>query len=133
MINSTSISVTLPSTPYLPPKDNWTYVQNHEILYQRSGIVETPQKLTVSGALPQTINATGLKKYTDYVFYAHYFGKINGEDQNIITRYSVVMRTDEDGMTYILIILVYRCYSSSLLLQSPSNCNHDDYLSRCSS
>ena len=98
MKNSTVISVTLPSTPYLPPKDNWTYVQSSEVLYHRSGIVETPQKLTVSGALPQTINATGLKKYTDYVFYAHYFGKINGEDQNIITRYSVVMRTDEDGM-----------------------------------
>ena len=104
MVNSTAISVTLSLTPYLPPKDNWTYVQNHEILYQRSGIVETPQKLTVSGALPQTINATGLKKYTDYVFYAHYFGKINGEDQNIISRYSVVMKTDEDGMMYMSVI-----------------------------
>ena len=99
MINSTAISVTLPSTPYLPPKDNWTYVQASEVLYHRSGIVEIPQKLTVRGALPQTINATGLKKYTDYVFYAHYFGKINGEVQNIITKYSAVVKTDEDGMT----------------------------------
>ena len=113
MINSTAISVTLPSTPYLAPKDSWVYVQNHEILYHRSGIVETSQKLTVIGALPQTVVASRLKKYTEYVFYAHYYGKINGEDQNIITTYSVVMRTDEDGVTYILIIPVYRCYNSS--------------------
>ena len=99
MTNSTAISVTLPSTPYLPPKDGWTYAQAGEILYHRSGIVDAPQKLTVSGALPQTINATGLKKYTDYVFYAHYFGNINRKDQNIITRYSAVVKTDEDGMT----------------------------------
>ena len=98
MINSTSISVTLPSTPHLPPKDNWAYVQNHEILYHRSGIVENPSKLTIIGALPQTVIAKGLKKYTDYVFYAHYFGKIDGKDQNIITRYSAVVKTDEDGM-----------------------------------
>ena len=98
MINSTAISVTLPSTPYLAPKANWTYVRKHEILYHRSGIEETPKKLTVIGALPQTINATGLEAYTDYVFYAHYFGKINGEDQNIITSYSEVIKTDGDGM-----------------------------------
>ena len=98
MINSTAISVTLPSTPYLPPKDGWTYAQASEVLYHRSGIVEAPQKLTVSGALPQTINATGLKKYTDYLFYAHYFGNMNRKDQNIITRYSAVVKTDEDGM-----------------------------------
>ena len=100
MVNSTAISVTLPSTPYLPPKDNWTYVQIHEVFYHRHGVAETSQKLTVSGALPQTVVASGLKKYTDYVFYAHYFGKINGEDQNIITQYSVLMKTDEDGMTF---------------------------------
>ena len=110
VINSTTISVTLPSTPYLPPEDAWTYVQNQEVLYHRSGINEIPMKLTVSGALPQTINATGLKKYTDYVFYAHYFGKINGEDQNIITRYSVLMKTDEDGMIF---SPVSKCNTSS--------------------
>ena len=98
MINSTSISVKLPATPYLPPKDNWSYTGNTEILYHRSGVVENPSKLTVSGTLPQTIFANGLKKYTDYVFYAHYFGKIDGQDHNIVTRYSVVVKTDEDGM-----------------------------------
>ena len=100
MINSTAISIQLPSTPYLPPKDNWAYIQKHEILYHRSGVQEAPQKLTISGALPQTIVATGLKKYTDYVFYAHYFGTINSEVQNIITGYSAVVKTDEDGMAY---------------------------------
>ena len=98
MLSSTAISVRLPSTPYLPPINNWTYVERHEILYHRSGIKETPNKLTVVGALPQTVIASGLKKYTDYVFYAHYYGKINGEDQNIITRYSAIIRTNEDGM-----------------------------------
>ena len=98
MVNSTTISIQLPSTPYLPPNDTWIYFQNHEVLYHRSGVQEAAQKLTVSGALPQTTVATGLQKYTDYVFYAHYFGTINGKDQNIITRYSVVMKTDEDGM-----------------------------------
>ena len=99
MINSTAISATLPSTPFLPPKDNWVYVQNHEILYHQSGIDEAPNMMTISGALPQTLIASGLKKYTDYLFFARYYGKINGEDQNIITRYSVAMRTDEDGET----------------------------------
>ena len=75
MINSAAISVKLPSTPYLAPKDSWVYVQNHEILYHRSGIIETPDKLTVSGALPQAVVASRLKKYTDYAFYAHYYGK----------------------------------------------------------
>ena len=98
MINSTTISVTLPSTPYLAPIHDWEYVQKYEILYHRSGIEETPKKLIVTGALPQTINATGLEMYTDYVFYAYYFGKINGENQNIITRYSEAIKTDEDGM-----------------------------------
>ena len=98
MLNSTAISVTLPSTPHLPPKDNWIYVQTSEILYHRSGVVETPFKLTVSGALPHTVIASGLEKYTDYVFYARYYGKINGGDQNFITGYSTVVKTDEDGM-----------------------------------
>ena len=104
MVNSTAISVTLPSTPYLPPKDNWTYIQYHQIFYHRSGIEETPNKLTVIGALPQTVVASRLKKYTDYVFYAHYYGKINGKDQNIITRYSTDVKTAEDGMIYFPIL-----------------------------
>ena len=107
MTNSTAISVKLPTTPYLPPTDNWTYVQNHEVLYHRSGVQETPQKLTISGALPQTVVATGLKKYTDYVFYAHYFGTINTEDQNIISGYSMIVKTDEDGTMNILQSIIY--------------------------
>ena len=105
MINSTAISIQLPSTPYLPPKDQWTYVQNHEVLFHRKGVEETPQKITVNEALPKTVIATGLKKYTEYVFYAHYFGTINGEDQNIITTYSAAVRTDEDGI-YLTVYLL---------------------------
>ena len=100
MVNSTAISVTLPSTPYLPPINSWTYVEYHEVLYHRSGIEEASKKLTVIGALPQTVIASKLKKYTPYVFYAHYFGKIDGEDQNIISRYSAIVKTNEDGMTF---------------------------------
>ena len=107
MVNSTVISVQLPSPPSLPPKDQWTYVQNHEVLFHRTGVEETPQKITVNEALPKTVNATGLKKYTEYVFYAHYFGTINGEDQNIITTYSAAVRTDEDGMYLIFIIFIF--------------------------
>ena len=107
MINSTTISVTLLSPPYLPPRDNWTYAQASEILYHRSGVEETAKKLTMSGALPKTVYATGLQKYTDYVFYAHHFGKINGENKNIITRYSAAVKTDEDGM---LLLSIQRCY-----------------------
>ena len=107
MINSTAISVTLLSSPYLPPKDNWTYAQACEILYHRSTVEEAAQKLVLSGALPQTINATGLQKHTDYVFYVHYFGKINGENKNIITRYSVAVKTDEDGME---LLSIQGCY-----------------------
>ena len=98
MVNSTAISVTLPVTPYLALNDNWTYVQNHEVFYHRSGVEEAPNKLTVIGTLPQTVIASRLKKYTGYVFYAHYFGKINGKNHNIITRYSRVVKTAEDGM-----------------------------------
>ena len=113
MVNSTAISVTLPSMPYLPPKNNWTYVQTSEILYHRRGVVETPQRLAVIGVLPQTIIATGLQKYTDYLFYAHYHGKISRQDQNIITRYSAVMKTDEDGMIYAFEPLAKKFHSLS--------------------
>ena len=99
MINSTAISVQLPSTPYLPPKDQWTYVQNSEVLF-RTHFAEAPQKIIVNGTLPKTVIVSGLKKFTIYEFYAHYFGTINGEDQNIITSYSAKVRTDEDGIYF---------------------------------
>ena len=98
IINSTAIAVELPSIPFLPPRDQWTYVQNNEVLFHRKGVEETPQKITGNGNLPKTVIVTGLKKYTEYVFYAHYFGTINNTDQNIITAYSAPVRTDEDGM-----------------------------------
>ena len=107
MVNSTAISVQLPSAPFLPPKDQWIYVQNHDLLFHRNGVEETPQKITMNGALPKTVIATGLKKYTEYVFYAHYFGTISSEDQNIITTYSAPVRTDEDGIYLIFIIVIF--------------------------
>ena len=98
MINSTAISAQLPSTPFLPPRDNWTYVARHEVLYFKVGDESTVSKLEVTGSLPKTVVATGLKKYTDYTFYAHYFGYLDGtKDHHIITR-GVTMKTDEDGM-----------------------------------
>ena len=83
MVNSIAMSVQLPSAPSLPLKDQWTYVQTHEVFYNRKGIQETPQKITVNGALPKTVIATGLKKCTEYIFHTHYFGTINSDDQNI--------------------------------------------------
>ena len=134
MINSTAISVQLPSTPYLPPKDQWTYVQNHEVLFHRKGVEETPQKIIVNGALPKTVIATGLKKYTEYVFYAHYFGTINNTNQNIITAYSAAVRTDEDGIyftayllcifkaiTFIVISLCFRFFRSLMTFLQFAN------------
>ena len=123
MFNSTTISVTLPSTPNLPPKDNWVYVQNHEVFYHRSGVEETPKKLTVSGALPQTVIASGLKKYTNYVFYAHYYGKINGGNQNIITGYSTAVKTDEDGMISFEILRCIRKHLSDAIHEKNCHCN----------
>ena len=113
MINSTAISAQLPSTPFLTPLDQWKYVQNHEVLYHRKGVEETPQKITVNGALPKTVTATGLKKYTEYVFYAHYFGTISSKDQNIITTYSAPVRTDEDGIYLIFMLVIFNATTFS--------------------
>eukprot|EP00795_Rhopilema_esculentum_P002629 gene2630-826_t len=95
MLTSTTIKVTLPAAPTLPQSDNWVSLQSYEILYYRVGDENNVQKLTLSGAPPVTINATGLNKYTDYSFHAHYLGKIGGEDQHIISK-AAVQKTDED-------------------------------------
>ena len=96
MLNSTAIKVTLPAAPTLPQSDNWVSLQSYEILYYRVGDENNVRKLTLSGVLPVTINATGLNKYTDYSFYAHYLGKIGEEDQHIISK-AALQKTDEDG------------------------------------
>lgn len=97
MVNSTAISAQLPSTPFLPPRDNWTYVATHEVLYFNVSDESRVFKIAVAGSLPKTVIATGLKKYTDYTFYAHYYGYLNGtEHHHIITR-GITMKTDEDG------------------------------------
>ena len=117
MHNSTAISVTLPSRPYLPPRDQWIYIQKHEVLYHRSGVDEPVKIIEINEPLPKTVVATGLNKYTDYVFYARYYGKIDGEDQNIITRYSAVMKTDEDGMKILFALASFSLSMSNSLIE----------------
>ena len=97
MVNSTAISVLLQSTPVLPPRDAWASIQKNEVFFKRYQVDEPAKKIAVLEALPRTVIAADLNKYTEYVFYAHYFGNITGKDHNIITSYSVVCRTDEDG------------------------------------
>ena len=96
MINSTAISITLPSAPHLPPLDSWTYITNHEVRYYKVGDEINVQSITVTGSLPQTVTASGLGKYTDYQFFVHYFGKIGSADQNIVSP-GAIQKTDEDG------------------------------------
>ena len=96
MINSTAISITLPSAPYLPPLDSWTYITNHEVRYYKVGDESNVHTITVTGSLPQTVIASRLGKYTDYQFFVHYFGKIGSADQNIVSP-GAIQKTDEDG------------------------------------
>ena len=107
MINSTAISAYYRAVPFLPPRDTWSYIQRQDILFHRNGVDDPVQAMTVNGTLPQTVVVTGLKKYTEYLFYAHYYGKINGQDHNIITRYSAAVRTDEDGILFLISFATY--------------------------
>ncbi|XP_065064517.1 neogenin-like [Rhopilema esculentum] len=95
MINSTVISITLPSAPYLPPLDYWTYITNHEVCYYKVGNESNVHTITVTGSLPQTVIASVLGKYTDYQFFVHYFGEIGSADHNIISP-GAIQKTDED-------------------------------------
>eukprot|EP00795_Rhopilema_esculentum_P007288 gene7288-12985_t len=95
VINSTAITATLFSVPYLPPLDGWTYIPDHEIRYYEDGNATNYRTITVTGSLPQTRMVSGLKKYTAYRFYALYFGTINGSSQNIMSE-SSLQKTDQD-------------------------------------
>ena len=95
-VNSTSLLVTIPSLPTVPPDDQWSSNQTYDIVYYRS---DTPTKKTVSinGELPISKNITGLEKYTDYTVYIHYYGKIQSTIENNIISGTIQQKTDEDG------------------------------------
>ena len=106
MINSTAITATLTSTPYIPPRDNWTYVDKYDMLYfETNNPTPSVVKLEFTGSLPKTIHATNLKKYTDYSFYAHYYGYIDGTIEYHIITDGIVMKTDEDGKDFGIFII----------------------------
>ncbi|XP_065063087.1 cell adhesion molecule DSCAM-like [Rhopilema esculentum] len=92
-ISSTSVAVELPSQPRLPKKDNWTSMPKHEIHYFQYDYRNEEHKVNIT--LGHRVLVAGLHKNTIYGFYAHFFGKINEKDQNIVSRIRY-KRTDED-------------------------------------
>ena len=99
MISSSVISAKLSKEPFLPATDYWIPAEKYDILAFETSAGESAvvQKREFTGNLPHEYNFTGLKNYTMYSFYAHYYGQINGSNTyNIITS-SSEMRTDENG------------------------------------
>ena len=97
-INSTAIYATIKSPPYIPPRDNWTYVDKCDMLYfETNNATPRVEKFEFTGSMPRTMHVTNLKKYTDYTFYAHYYGYLHGTIEHHIITNSIVRKTDEDG------------------------------------
>ena len=84
-INSTTISVFLSSIPHLPPRDEWSYSAQQEVLYYRTGYMAEEKSIAVNGSVPKTILVTGLQNETEYTIYVRYFGNINGSLYKINT------------------------------------------------
>ena len=98
-INSTAIGVYLPSVPFLPPRDNWTYAAQQEVIYYRTGYIAEEQAVTVIGAPPRTIPVTNLLYNTEYTIYLRYFGTVRGAVHKINTN-SVTAKTREECALY---------------------------------
>ena len=98
MINSTAISASLPKAPVIPPRDLWAATQTYKIFYHLKSSAAAVHTFTLTGIFPHAVLAVNLLKYTEYSFYAYYYGSISSVyEYNLISQTSH-LRTDEDGM-----------------------------------
>ena len=96
VINQTYIKVTLKSPPSLPPRENWTHIPKYELFYRRDKFGNYI-KFALNGSLPISVDITGLRNYTKYLFHARYYGYANNSTTlNIISSLRSAT-TAEDG------------------------------------
>ena len=98
--NATAIAITFTETPYLPPKDNWTFGDAYILsIYKSSDAVAsaTIRVFEFSGAIPTTYYVNGLEIYTSYTVNSTYVGKLNGVTEFNIGAGSDRIKTGEGG------------------------------------
>ncbi len=103
VVSSTSISVSLTTLPTIPPRDQWTSDPKYDVVYHKKGSQVPQYSMSLTGNLTQTGMASGLSKYTEYEFYARYYGKISGTIEHNVKSTKVVLRTGEDGKYTVIV------------------------------
>eukprot|EP00794_Sanderia_malayensis_P019880 gene19880-21821_t len=96
VLNSTAISVELPALLSIPPRDNWSSMSNYACLYHKKDNTNPTYTLSFTGSLPVWALVTGLSKYTDYTFYAYYYGKRNSINDHHLISVTKTVKTHED-------------------------------------
>ena len=95
--NSTALSAQLLIAPIVPNGDQWSASSSYEILYYKKSDPSSKVKLIISGTPPIKKTVTGLQPYTEYTFYAHFYGFIKSTIEHNIISAERTARTDEDG------------------------------------
>ena len=97
VLNSSAIQVRLASNANLYPKDRWQPQEKYEIACYGKNEATLLKQFNLTGRLPQERILTGLKNYTTYRCYAHYFGSLpEGVQYNIVSN-SRKAQTSENG------------------------------------
>lgn len=96
-INSTAISVKIPSLPTIPPGDKWSSTSAYDIVYYKQSDTATKMTVAVTGALPLTKIFDKLSKYTVYAVYLHYYGNVESTIEHNIISGTNFATTHEDG------------------------------------
>lgn len=97
VINSTALAAKINSIPRVPPDDQWTSIPKYDLVYYKFADESSKQIIELNGALPVSHTITGLEKYTLYVFYLHFYGKLEATKEHNIISSERRMRTAEDG------------------------------------